>query len=148
MNKRRVFLILIGLGFTIILGWLISDTLRRDYCSILPLIDCYYLWGLTILAIIGGATLSELIIAHRKNQGKWKIQEKISSQDNSSASSRQALLRSLIWISLASMLTGLPIMIKGAFGVTLFGSLMGLFIVCTVRGLTNQLPPVDNNYQK
>ncbi|MDH7475717.1 MAG: hypothetical protein QHJ74_17190, partial [Anaerolineae bacterium] len=59
-------------------------------------------------------------------------------------SSSQVWFRSVARVVLASLLVGLPVIAKGAFVVAGCGAMVGLSLALLIRGITNRLPPIED----
>ncbi|MEW5959830.1 MAG: hypothetical protein AB1801_19055 [Chloroflexota bacterium] len=139
----------LGIISMVIVGGIVLGTIGHD-CTIVSYPECRFLWVTAVASILGGILLTEALIAHRKAQGKWKIQTQERSNvpnDQAGSPNWQIWIRSITWITLSALLAGLPLIVKGALGVTLFGTLTGLFFVGTVRAILNRLPPLKEENQ-
>ncbi len=119
-------------------------TLRHD-CAALSQGECRFLQGTAIASIVGGALLVEVFIARKKARGEWRVREQNLRSDGPALSSSQVWFRSIARVILASLLASLPLIVKGALGLTLFGIIIGMCLDGLVRGIVNRLPPVEED---
>jgi hypothetical protein len=105
------------------------------------------MWGALIASILGGVLLVELLIARRKTQGKKEVQTRTQSQNKSVLSSWYVWLRPVVWVTLSSLLVGLPLIVQGAFVLTFSGVITGMFLSILIRAITNRLPAIENENQ-
>lgn len=144
MKHRRLTLVLVGIGLGAFVGWLMLDALNRN-CANLPQAECRLLWGTAIASIVGGALLLEMLIARKKARGEWRVREQDLRSDGPVLSSSQVWFRSIARVVLASLLVGLPVIVKGAFVVAGCGAIVGLSLAFLVRGIANRLPPIEED---
>ena len=119
-------------------------TLKHD-CAALSQTECRFLQGTAIASIVGGALLVEVFIARKKARGEWRVREQDLHSDGPALSSSQVWFRSIARVVLASLLAGLPLIIKGGFALTVFGILTGISIDFLVRGIMNWMPPLEED---
>lgn len=117
----------------------------NDDCSILSQAECRFLWGTAIASIVGGALLLEMLIAHKKARGEWRVREQDLHSDGPALSSSQVWFRSIARVVLASLLASLPLIVKGAFVVTVCGAIVGLSLALLVRGIMNRIAPIEED---
>ena len=138
MDDNRAFrtrlAVLVGAicGVVLVIG-------NNKNCQKISQNECLFLWGLTGFAILGGVLFAEAFTARRKNQ----IQKgnKVSSKKAQRSIRGYYWSRAVVRISLTAFLLSLPIIAQGAFGVIVFGFLVGLSIDMFIRGIKDQLPP-------
>ena len=99
MKHRRLTLVLLGIGLSTLVGWLMIDALNRN-CANLPQAECHLLWGTAIVSIIGGALLLEILIARKKARGEWRVREQDLRSDGPVLSSSQVWFRSICYRTL------------------------------------------------
>lgn len=143
--SRRVFLIVFGIGLTTIFGWLIIDTLNRDYCTNLPQAECYILWVTAIASVLGGTLLAEMWMGRPKVYKKSEPLAQGIQNDGKTLIDWRVWFRPVAWVTLVIVLSGLPLIAKGAFGVTVFGILAGLSLAFVIRGVMNRLPSFEED---
>lgn len=144
MKLRRLIAGVLTTILVAFCGWLMVGTLKHD-CAALSQTECRFLQGTAIASIVGGALLVEVFIARKKARGEWRVREQDLRSDRPALSSSQVWFRSIARVVLASLLAGLPLIAKGALGLTLFGIITGMCLDGLVRGIVNQLPPVEED---
>ena len=144
VKHRRLIVVLGSIGLGAFVSWLMVDALHKN-CANLPRVECRFLWGTAIASIVGGALLLEILIARKKARGEWRVREQDLHSDGPALSSSQVWFRSIARVVLASLLAGLPLIIKGGFALTVFGILTGISIDFLVRGIMNWMPPLEED---
>jgi hypothetical protein len=119
----------------------------KKSCSVLGQAECRFLGGTAIGSIIGGVLLIETLIARKKARGEWRVRPQDSGSHGPVLSSSQVWFRSVARVVLASALASLPLILKGAFALTVFGAGTGLFSDLFIRGVVNQLAPTEEDVQ-
>lgn len=117
----------------------------NDYCSTLPQAKCRFFWGTAAVSMLGGALFVEIFIARKKARGEWRARPRDLPSDGPILSSSQVWLRSVARVALASLLAGLPLIVQGAFALTVFGTLTGISLDFLVRGIMDWLPPIEED---
>jgi hypothetical protein len=125
-------------------GWLTIGTLEH-YCKSLPQSECRLLIITATLSMLGGFLFLEILIARKKERGEWTVRPRDLHSDGPVLSPSQVWLRSIARVVLASLLVGLPVILKGALGLAIFGALTGLSLDLLVRGVMGWLPPIEND---
>jgi hypothetical protein len=110
-------------------------------CETLAQNDCLTVWGLAVSAIMGGIILAEAIVIYRLNRYEQQIATASETEAKRQLPGRYVWLRSIIRLSLATLLLGLPIIIQSAFAATGAGLLIGFGLDFFVRGIFDRLPP-------
>jgi hypothetical protein len=128
--------ILVGSG--VVLG-------LNNKCKIMAQNDCLLIWGLAALAIVGGTVLTDAFVTYRID--RYEQQITTSSKTGTDTETKQQLpgryvwLRSVIRLSIASLLLGLPVIIQSAFAASVSGLFIGFGLNFFIRGILNRLPP-------
>ena len=112
-------------------------------CPALHRVECRLLWGAAIASMVGGALFVEILVARQKARGEWRVQAQDLRSDGPTLSSSQVWFRSVARVVLASLLVGLPLVVKGALGLTIFGALTGFFLDSLVRIIANRIAPIE-----
>jgi hypothetical protein len=89
--------------------------------------------------------LIEIFIARKKARGERRARPRDLHSDGPILSSSQVWFRSVARVVLASALASLPLILKGAFALTVFGTLTGISLNFLVRGIMNWLPPIEED---
>jgi hypothetical protein len=142
MKGRQLFVIIGSLSLIIFFGWLMVESLN-DGCISLRQKECYLLWGAAMTTIIGGALVIETWVARKKARGEWQVRIGDSHSEGPVLSSSQVWFRSMARVVLASLLVSLPIIVQGAFVVTLSGTIVGVSLAFLRHGIMNDLPPIE-----
>jgi len=114
-------------------------------CKVMAQDDCLLVWGLAALAIVGGTTLTDAFVTYRID--RYEQQVATSSKGEADTETKQQLpgrhvwFRSIIRLSMASFLLGLPVIIQSAFAATISGLFIGFGLNFFIRGILNRLPP-------
>jgi hypothetical protein len=142
LKGLRLFLIigsivLVALFSGMTLSWI------NDKCPNLSQGGCQLMWGTAIASMLGGALLAEILIARRKTQEKWQAQVQDMQSSKTNSSHWYVWLRPVAWVTLSGLLAGLPLIVQGAFILTLSGTITGLFLDILIRAMTNRLPTLE-----
>ena len=144
VKHRRLALIVISIIGIAFCGGLMMWTLNED-CTNLPLTECRLLWGTAIASTMGGVLFLEIVISHKKARGGWQVRERDLRSDGPAIPASWVWFRSIARVFLASLLVGLPLVVKGALGLMIFGAFTGLSLSGLMRGITNRLPPIEED---
>jgi hypothetical protein len=146
MKQRRLTLIFVGLGLGTSVGWLMIDAFNRN-CGNLTMAECRFLLGTGIASIVGGALFLETLIAYKKAKREWQARKQDLHSNGPVLSSSQVWIRSIARVVLASLLVGLPVIVKGTIVIAVCGAIVGLSVGFLVRGIMNWLPPIEEDNQ-
>lgn len=114
-------------------------------CSALSQAECRLLWGVAIASTMGGALFVEILVARQKAHREWRVRAQDLSSGRPTLSPSQIWFRSVARVVLASLLVGLPLVVKGALGLTIFGTLTGFFLDTLVRIIANRIAPIEED---
>ena len=143
----RLQMALIGIVMGAFSGWGMSIVFETSYPK-LSSVQHYFLWATAIVSVLGTIISLEILLAHKKASGEWyRHEEDVPSTEKSDSKSKQILLGSIARVVLASLLAGLPVIAQGAFGVIVFGFLLGLSLEAFVSGVANRLAPIKKDDQ-
>ena len=141
MKGRRLFVIVMATILVIVFGGATISWLY-DNCSRLSSRSCYLMWGATFIITLGGVWIAETLLRRKdkQEQRKTKVQD---SQEYKTDSNWYVWFRPIAWVTLSSLLAGLPLLVQGAYIVTVGGIITGMALTGLRRGLMNRLPPIE-----
>lgn len=137
--KQRLFAIiaslsLIGLSSGVSIFWL------NNNCPDWSQDNCQFMWGTWGVAIIGGIFFLEYVYAHQ-----WHRSSSLTTSENTTDNSNwYVTIRPVAWVVLSGLLLGMPLCAQGAYVLTLFGAITGIFLNRLVRGIFNWMPPEED----
>jgi hypothetical protein len=144
VKQRRLFIVIAAAALVTTFGGMAILWLN-DNCADLSQGNCRMLWGTGIASVLGGMIFTEALLARRKVQAVQRVRKQDPTSIEAGSSGWYVWFRPIAWVVLASLLSGLPLILQGALVVTVTGTLAGLFLDGLMRGIANRLPPVKNN---
>ncbi len=116
-----------------------------DKCEVMSQNNCWAVWGLAISAIIGGVILTESFVVYRiryyEEHIKISSETKVETNAKQQLSGRYVWLRSVVRLSLATLLLSLPVIVQGTFVAAVGGLIVGFSLVFFMRSILDRLPP-------
>lgn len=139
--ERRILASVIGFIGLIIFGWP-GNVVLGKFCtgSLQP--ECLMMSGVTIIAIVAGFLILEILMIRRMKRTKAKMQD-MHHQGEEASSVNWLVIRPIAQVILISVLAGLSIIIQGAFVLTVCGIGFGFFLAGLLRAITDRLPPTQ-----
>jgi len=132
VKRDKIIFLLVGIAVIVFFGYSLIAELEKD-CSVISDTECKLLRGASILSIVGGGLLGELII--RRRQSIVNAQK----SGEQSAPAIGAWSRATIRIVLSSLLASAPLMVRGSFVVVGCGVFCGIIIVGIFGRLTGRI---------
>jgi hypothetical protein len=146
LKPAKLYRIIFAGSIVLVFGWLLFKALNEQECRMLSQSECGVLWGTAIASIAGGVLFVEMLLARSKGvNAEQGTTARGLQQEEKPISTSWVWKASILRVILITLLTSLPIILKGAFVIAMLGAILGAFLDGLIRAIIGRLPSLEDN---